>query len=118
MRRKGRDRDDFSVGRYVPALSSVLRPAAAHELAEYGGARLFRGKRVVDVGTGDGRLALGVAPMAREAFGVDPDAGAIASARARARSLGLRNVRFRVGAAQELPFPDRSCEVVILSWTL
>jgi ubiquinone/menaquinone biosynthesis C-methylase UbiE len=108
----------FAVGRRLPAISSALRPPALDELGQYGGTGMLRGKRVLDVGTGDGRLALGAAPYAREVEGVDPDADAIRDADAKAREAGLANVRFRVGAAQELPYPDARFEVVIMSWTL
>jgi ubiquinone/menaquinone biosynthesis C-methylase UbiE len=79
---------------------------------------MFRGKRVLDVGAGDGRIAIGVAPYARESVGVDPDAEAIALARERARALGAANVGFEVAAAQTLPFPEARFDVLILSWTL
>lgn len=79
---------------------------------------LVRRKRVIDVGCGDGRMALGCGPYASEVVGVDPDPEAIRSARAKARRAGAANVRFKVGVAQELPFPDEHFDVVILSWTL
>jgi ubiquinone/menaquinone biosynthesis C-methylase UbiE len=106
------------IGRHVPALSSALRPDPLVELDEWGGARLLRGKRVLDLGCGDGRFALGVARHASHVEGIDPDAEAIAGARSAARKAGLQNVRFRVGAAQDLPYPDATFDVVILSWTL
>lgn len=107
-----------AVGRLLPALSSVLRPSPAHELRAYGGIGLVRRKRVIDVGCGDGRMALGCAPYASEVVGVDPDPEAIRLARANVRQLGATNVRFKVGVAQDLPFPDEHFDVVILSWTL
>jgi len=73
---------------------------------------------VIDVGCGDGRMALGCAPHAAEVVGIDPDPDAIRSARARARELGIGNVEFKVGVAQALPFSDEHFDVVILSWTL
>ncbi len=106
------------VGRHVPALSSALRPLAADELRHHGGPALLRGKRVLDLGCGDGRLALGAARYARSVVGLDPDAELIASATKRARAEGLRNVRFLVGAGQSLPFAEGSFDLVILSWTL
>lgn len=106
------------VGRTFPALSSQLRPVPVIELREYGGPALVRRKRVIDVGCGDGRMALGCAPYASEVVGVDPDPGAIRTARARARELGITNVEFKVGVAQELPFKDDYFDVVMLSWTL
>jgi len=104
------------LGRQIP--SSALRPPAADELAQWGGPRVVRGKRVLDLGCGDGRLAFGVAPYAREVVGLDPDAELIKNATAKASQQGLRNVRFLAGAGQDLPLGDGAFDVVILSWTL
>jgi ubiquinone/menaquinone biosynthesis C-methylase UbiE len=106
------------VGKHVPAVSSALRPDPLHELDQWGGETLVRGKRVLDLGCGDGRFALGVAPLASSVEGLDPDAEAIAAAKKAARESGAANVRFRVGAAQKLPYPDATFDVVLLSWTL
>jgi ubiquinone/menaquinone biosynthesis C-methylase UbiE len=107
-----------AVGRIFPAVSSLLRPPPSTELREYGGPGLVRRKRVIDVGCGDGRMALGCAPYASKVVGIDPDPDAIRSARARARDLGVANASFKVGVAQELPFSDEYFDVVLLSWTL
>jgi len=107
-----------AVGRLLPAISSLLRPPPQDELREYGGVGLIRGKRVIDVGCGDGRMALGCAPYAAEVVGVDPDPSAIELARKKARSLRASNVQFKIGVAQTLPFADGHFDVVILSWTL
>ena len=107
-----------AVGRLLPAISSLLRPPPAGELREYGGVALVRRKRVIDIGCGDGRMALGCAPYASEVVGVDPDPSAIRLARAKSRQLGAANVTFKVGVAQELPFADGYFDVAILSWTL
>lgn len=112
------NRTASSFGRYLPTASAGQRPTAERELAEYGGARLFKGKRVLDLGTGDGRLALGAARWARQVVGIDPDPSAIRGARANARRMRLGNARFVVGPAQKLPFKDGSFDVVILSWVL
>jgi ubiquinone/menaquinone biosynthesis C-methylase UbiE len=106
------------VGRHLPASSSPLRPRPRDELSAWGGSPLVRGKRVLDLGCGDGRLTLGIAPFATRVDGIDPDADAIAAAKRNARKAGVRNVRFAAGAAQHLPYPDAAFEVVILSWTL
>ena len=78
----------------------------------------MRGKRVLDLGCGDGRFALALAPLAASVHSLDFDADAVALAKKGARAARIRNVRFRVGAAQSLPYPDRTFDVVILSWTL
>jgi ubiquinone/menaquinone biosynthesis C-methylase UbiE len=107
-----------AVGRLLPAISSLLRPAPEDELREYGGLALVRRKRVIDIGCGDGRMALGCAPYASEVVGVDPDPEAIRLARGKARGLGAKTVAFKVGVAQQLPFADEHFDVAILSWTL
>lgn len=106
------------VGRHVPAMSAALRPNPLDELSAWGGPRLVRAKRVLDLGCGDGRFALGLAPLASSVEGLDPDPDAIAGARSNARKDGVRNVRFKVGAAQDLPYADGAFDVVLLSWTL
>jgi ubiquinone/menaquinone biosynthesis C-methylase UbiE len=106
------------VGRLLPGLDSSLRPHPHDELREWGGPPLVRRKRVLDLGCGDGRLALGVAPYAKTVDGMDPDSEAIAAAKRNARKAGVRNVRFAAGAAQRLPYPDATFDLVILSWTL
>jgi len=106
------------VGKHVPATSSALRPRPLDELRSWGGEELVRGKRVLDLGCGDGRFALAIAPYASSVEGLDPDEEAIVMARSSAREAGLRNVRFKVGAAQRLPYRDGVFDVVILSWTL
>lgn len=78
----------------------------------------MRGKRVLDLGCGDGRFALGLAPFASTVDGLDPDADAIKAAKKNARKSAIGHAHFRVGAAQELPYPDASFDVVLLSWTL
>jgi ubiquinone/menaquinone biosynthesis C-methylase UbiE len=105
------------VGKHVP-MSSALRPDPLHELDQWGGAGLVRGKRVLDLGCGDGRFALGVAQLASSVEGLDPDREAITAAKKSARESGVANVRFAVGAAQRLPYPDATFDVVLLSWTL
>jgi ubiquinone/menaquinone biosynthesis C-methylase UbiE len=109
---------DVDVGRLVPAVASPFRPNPHDELREWGGQSLVRGKRVLDLGCGDGRLALGVAPLATRVDGIDPDGEVIAAAKRNARKAGVRNVRFTAGAAQHLPYPDAVFDLVILSWTL
>ena len=106
------------LGMRVPAQSSALRPRPHDELREWGGSSLVRRKRVLDLGCGDGRLALGVARFATRVEGIDPDPAAVAAAKRNARKAGVRNVRFAAGAAQHLPYPDAAFDLVILSWTL
>ena len=106
------------VGKHVPTISAALRPDPLHELEEWGGETLVRRKRLLDLGCGDGRFAIGVARLASSVEGLDPDEEAIAAAKKTVRRSGVTNVRFAVGAAQQLPYPDAGFDVVLLSWTL
>lgn len=108
--------DASAVGRLSAA--SGRRPSAAHEIRALGGSRLFRGKDVLEIGTGEGRLALGYAAVARTVLAVDPDSGAIALADAGARARGLDNVRFVVGAAQALDVGRERFDLAVLAWVL
>lgn len=66
------------------------------------------GRRVLDVGCGDGRLLVWLARRAALATGVDPDPAQLA--RARAADATARLAR---AAGEALPFADASFEVVL-----
>ena len=82
------------------------------------GPHRFRGKDVLDVGSGDGRLSFDLARVARSVLGVDPSPEAVAGATAKARNLGLTNLSFAVGAAQHLDVGRRRFDVAIFTWSL
>lgn len=69
------------------------------------------GARWLDVGAGAGGVALRAARAGAEATGVDIAGEAVTEARRAAAEAGLE-VRFDVAAAEELPFPDASFDVV------
>jgi ubiquinone/menaquinone biosynthesis C-methylase UbiE len=60
--------------------------------------------RVLDIGCGPGAAVRMAAEVARESIGVDRAQPMIDIARR--RSKGLDNVRYEVGSAEALPFPD------------
>lgn len=96
--------------------SGRQRPPISQEIRALGGARVFRGKRVLDVGAGAGRFALALAKVAAETLAIEPDPGAVAMARAAAREAGLSRVRFRVGHAEELR--EAGYDLALFSWSL
>jgi SAM-dependent methyltransferase len=78
--------------------------------------RLEAGERVLDLGSGAGTDSLVGAQMVGEeghVTGIDMTTAMLAKARAAATELGVTNVQFVEGEAEQLPFPDESFDVVI-----
>lgn len=80
------------------------------------GARL-RGRDVLEVGCGNGRLTLAYAPIARSVVAIEPSAATLARARSRARRAGIRNARFFARPAQT-GIRGGPFDVVLFSWSL
>jgi ubiquinone/menaquinone biosynthesis C-methylase UbiE len=97
---------------------SAVRPADDIELRGLRAERHFRGMDVLDIGTGDGRLAWLIAPVARSVVGLDPDPKGIRAARREARRRGLGNVRFEVSSGQELGVGRERFDTALFSWSL
>lgn len=75
-----------------------------------------RGRRVLELGCGDGVLLSLYAPAAREVHGADVSRRALAMARRRCR--GSDNVRLRLLKSWSLPYPDGGFDVVLCRRTL
>ena len=78
------------------------------------------GMRVVDAGCGGGRNLVYLMREGYEVFGVDADAGAVASVREMAGRLapGLAGENFRVAAIEAMPFADAFADVVVCNSVL
>jgi 2-polyprenyl-3-methyl-5-hydroxy-6-metoxy-1,4-benzoquinol methylase len=97
---------------------SVVRPGDDLEVRRLRAAPSFRGKDVLDIGTGDGRLVWLIAPMARSVVGLDPDPIGIGAATRRARRDGVRNARFKVSTGQDLDVGTERFDTAVFSWSL
>jgi ubiquinone/menaquinone biosynthesis C-methylase UbiE/DNA-binding HxlR family transcriptional regulator len=75
-------------------------------------------ERVVDVGTGTGRMLALLAGKARSAEGIDISHGMLTVARAQLERDGLRHANVRQGDAANLPFEDASADLVIIHQVL
>lgn len=71
------------------------------------------GARVLDIGCGDAGVLIAFAEQGSRAFGIEPSEKSIARAQVRAREHGVQ-VDLRTGAAEALPWPDGSFDLVIL----
>lgn len=98
--------------------ASAVRPSDDIELRQLRAERFFKGKDVLDIGTGNGRLTWVIAPLARSVVAVDPDADAIRDARREARARGIRNARFQVAPAQVLGVGRERFDTALFSWSL
>jgi len=77
-------------------------------------------KRILDVGTGTGFLAILLAELGHDVTGIDISDGMLEVAREKAQKLGLK-IRFMRGDAENLPFGDQTFDGVVcrhLLWTL
>ncbi len=77
------------------------------ELAHVTGA-----EHVLDVATGGGHTALAFAPHVREVVALDLTPAMLAAAARFLGEQGVRNVTFKLGDAEALPFGDREFDVV------
>jgi arsenite methyltransferase len=92
----------------VESFAGVANPFALRNLSN--------GERVVDVGSGggfDSFVAAHQAGPTGKVIGVDMTEEMLAKSRATAATLGLANVEFREGLAEDLPIDDGWADVVI-----
>jgi len=89
-----------------PAYTEVL----FHWQRYLAAAELCRGKRVLDLASGEGYGSRALASAATEVLGVDIDAGAVEAAR---RKYAADNLQFMQGSAERIPADDKSFDVVV-----
>ena len=98
-------------------VTRVLDPEGAH-LAELRRLANFRGRRVLELGCGDGRLTVGIAADAASVLAFDPDAEAVERARSFLPAELGRRVSYQVASGKELELERLSFDLVVFSWSL
>jgi ubiquinone/menaquinone biosynthesis C-methylase UbiE len=78
----------------------------------------FSGRRVLEVGCGDGRLTAGIAQSAAFVHAFDPVADDVASARAKLPEELREKIRFEAASAAEIDVAPVSIDLVLFSWSL
>jgi len=94
-----------------------LDPEGAH-LAALRRLGDFDGRRVLELGCGDGRLTVGVARDAAAVFAFDPDAELIAAARRSLPDELTQRVSYSVASAQEVEIERAAFDIALFSWSL
>jgi ubiquinone/menaquinone biosynthesis C-methylase UbiE len=98
-------------------MSSVKDPEGA-ERAALAVIADFEGRRVLEIGCGDGRMTWLYADEAAEVLGLDVDEESIRAARAALPDQLADRVEFRVAEAESLTIPPQRFDIAFLSWSL
>ena len=86
--------------------------AALHRLAD------FDGRRVLEMGCGDGRLTRELATTAAHVLAFDPDADAVARAERELPAQLREVVEFRAATAESIEIERGEFDLVVFSWSL
>jgi ubiquinone/menaquinone biosynthesis C-methylase UbiE len=78
----------------------------------------LRGKRVMDVGCGTGRLTSFAAARASSVYAFDPNRESVAEARAAVPSELRQRVRFAAHSAEALDVGRRRFDLALCGWSL
>jgi 2-polyprenyl-6-hydroxyphenyl methylase / 3-demethylubiquinone-9 3-methyltransferase len=78
----------------------------------------WRGKEVLEVGCGDGRLTQRLAGLGANILAIDPDPGHIRTARKNLPKRYAGQIRYQVGKAEQLKQPAGTYDLVVFSWVL
>ena len=78
----------------------------------------WQGKRVLELGCGDGRLTRRLAALGAVVDAYDPKEALISSARESLPSQYAATVSYFVGHAETIDAPDKHYDLVLFSWSL
>jgi len=78
----------------------------------------WRGKRVLEIGCGDGRLTRRLANLGAYVDALDPNKETISTAKKELPERLANHVKYRVGSTEKLKYPNQTFEIVVFSWVL
>ena len=101
---------------------TIITDPQENEVRMLRAAAEWRGRRVLEIGCGDGRLTRRLARLGAVIEAIDPDPASIRAARRQwPRQMPRRlakAARFHVGEAEHLNYPDESFHRVVFAWSL
>jgi ubiquinone/menaquinone biosynthesis C-methylase UbiE len=93
---------------------AIVEDPERHEAAAFARAGVtFAGRRVLEIGCGDGRLTSQYVHDAASVIAIDPNRDAI-----NRLAVRLPNVDARVAALDEFELPSDSVDVALFAWSL
>src|SRR5207244_1260472 len=98
-------------------VTRVLDPEGAH-LAALRRLADFEGRRIIELGCGDGRLTVPVAAEAAHVLAFDPDAEAVERARRSLPAELASRVEYRVASGTEIEVERCAFDLALFSWSL
>ena len=98
-------------------MTPVLDPEGAH-LAALQRLGDFRGRRVLEMGCGEGRLTPGIAADAASVLAFDSHAEAVERARGALPAELAARVAYRVASGKAIEIEPASFDLVVFSWSL
>jgi len=78
----------------------------------------WHGKHVLEIGCGDGRLTRRLARLGAMVHASDPKTKLIRSARRNLPQRFAKRIRYVVGQAERLDYPNESFDIVVFAWAL
>jgi ubiquinone/menaquinone biosynthesis C-methylase UbiE len=78
----------------------------------------WRGKRVIEIGCGDGRLTLRLAGLGARVHAFDRDAKLVRSAQENLPGWLAQQISFHAGAAECLALTNESFDRAVFAWSL
>jgi len=78
----------------------------------------LRGKRVLEIGAGDGRLTIQYASLTSSVVAIEPDPANVALASESASATGITNSSFKVGTAERVRMGGGAFDIALFSWSL
>jgi len=106
---KARQRETWALGNFGEA--ATFTTVVAGHLVRFAG--IESGQRILDVGCGTGVVAITAARHGATVTGLDLTPELLEQARAIAPAAGVRDVEWREGDAESLPFPDGAFDTVL-----